>query len=288
MWLGSALGPEDLHVMYDASDALGEVRPLPKLLITSFKMASRNHQFGALSRRQWASVVVDEAHTKLRAAETDSDETACLLELLSNIPFRLLLTGTPCTSRLADMYHLLSLVRPGLLGASKGDFRHSFFSSASGGHVCRYPSQLERVLHAFAMLRRTKAQVAAELPPRNELVVRVGVRRRHADALHGQLAERQQPPDAAQASSSGVLAAATYGEPRAWIRRRPTPRRTPSLWRASAPRRTARACSRRSLCTSLVPGSGSGSRRCAPPPMRRRGAAIRRRGSFSCSRTTFA
>ena len=61
VWLGSALGPEDLHVMYDASDALGEVRPLPKLLITSFKMASRNHQFGALSRRQWASVVVDEA-----------------------------------------------------------------------------------------------------------------------------------------------------------------------------------------------------------------------------------
>ena len=74
------------------------------------KVSVIGNQFGALSRRQWASVVVDEAHTKLRAAETDSDETACLLELLSNIPFRLLLTGTPCTSRLADMYHPLSLV----------------------------------------------------------------------------------------------------------------------------------------------------------------------------------
>ena len=266
MWLGSALGPEDLHVMYDASDALGEVRPLPKLLITSFKMASRNHQFGALSRRQWASVVVDEAHTKLRAAETDSDETACLLELLSNIPFRLLLTGTPCTSRLADMYHLLSLVRPGLLGASKGDFRHSFFSSASGGHVCRYPSQLERVLHAFAMLRRTKAQVAAELPPRNELVVRVGVRRRHADALHGQLAERQQPPDAAQApapsrpASSPPPLMVNQGRGLGAARRRGGPRLSGGCPHLGAPRGLAQG-DRSARVWFLAPGQARGAAR---------------------------
>ena len=252
--------------MYDASDALGEVRPLPKLLITSFKMASRNHQFGALSRRQWASVVVDEAHTKLRAAETDSDETACLLELLSNIPFRLLLTGTPCTSRLVDMYHLLSLVRPGLLGASKGDFRHSFFSSASGGHVCRYPSQLERVLHAFAMLRRTKAQVAAELPPRNELVVRVGVRRRHADALHGQLAERQQPPDAAQApapsrpASSPPPLMVNQGRGLGAARRRGGPRLSGGRPHLGAPRGLAQG-DRSARVWFLAPGQARGAAR---------------------------
>jgi len=77
-----------------------------RLVIISYKMASRNHQYSQLARREWGSAILDEAHTTLKAGDgSDSDMTTCLLELLGPVPVKLLLTGTPSITRLADMFH---------------------------------------------------------------------------------------------------------------------------------------------------------------------------------------
>ena len=50
-WLANLLAPTDIHIIYDQFDALDEGRPLPRLVIVSFKMASFAHQFDRLRRR---------------------------------------------------------------------------------------------------------------------------------------------------------------------------------------------------------------------------------------------
>ena len=173
--LGGLLSPSDIHIIYDQYDALEEARPQPKLLVVSPKMATKLEP--QLARRQWRGAILDEAHT-LRAAQerpwgapagSEPPQTKALLALLRPVPTLLLLTGTPAVTKLLDMFHQVDLLRPGLLGRTKADFRASCFDAASAGHeACKLPRQLPLLLHSFVMVRRTKAQVLASLPPITE------------------------------------------------------------------------------------------------------------------------
>ena len=66
------------------------------------------------------------------AHRRDSEQTLALLQLLLRaVPRRLLLSGTPATARLFDAYHLLDVVRPGLLARNKYDYEHRFFEQVA-------------------------------------------------------------------------------------------------------------------------------------------------------------
>ncbi|KOO53191.1 snf2 DNA repair protein, partial [Chrysochromulina tobinii] len=158
-WLGGLLAPSDIHVVYDQFGALEEGRPVPRLVLVSPKMADFTHQHASLARRSWGSCILDEAHAcittnALRAEE--SDQTKALMQLLKLIPHRLLLTGTPAVAKAFDSFNQVQLLRPGLLGVNKFEFRHRFFDEATG--ACKLPRQLPLLLHRFVMIRRTKAQ----------------------------------------------------------------------------------------------------------------------------------
>jgi len=84
---------------------------------------------------------------------------------------RVALSGTPVENRLSELWSLFRLVFPGLLG-SRESFRTRFAGPIEREKDPRARAALARVLRPF-LLRRTKREVARELPARVETVVPV-------------------------------------------------------------------------------------------------------------------
>jgi superfamily II DNA or RNA helicase len=107
-------------------------------------------------------LVLDEAQAVKNAA-TDAAKAVRLLRGRH----RLALSGTPIENHLGEIWSLFEFLNPGMLGAA------SVFKLASG--ASRNPGEDARRLLARALrpfiLRRTKQQVAPELPPKTEQTV---------------------------------------------------------------------------------------------------------------------
>jgi superfamily II DNA or RNA helicase len=107
-------------------------------------------------------VVLDEAQA-IKNASTESAKAARLLRG----QHRLALSGTPMENHLGELWTIFDFLNPGMLG------NVSAFKAA--GTTLRNPSEETRQLLARALrpfiLRRTKEQVARELPPKTEQTV---------------------------------------------------------------------------------------------------------------------
>jgi SNF2 family DNA or RNA helicase len=107
-------------------------------------------------------VILDEAQA-IKNAATESAKAARLLRG----EHRLALSGTPVENHLGELWSLFEFLNPGLLGAASV-FRLD-------GAPARNPDEQTRALLGRALrpfiLRRTKAQVATELPPKVEQTV---------------------------------------------------------------------------------------------------------------------
>ncbi len=104
-------------------------------------------------------VVLDEAQA-IKNAASESAKAARLLEA----NHRLALSGTPIENHLGELWSLFEFLNPGMLGAA------SVFQAAGG--ALRNPDEATRHMLARALrpfiLRRTKDQVAPELPEKLE------------------------------------------------------------------------------------------------------------------------
>jgi superfamily II DNA or RNA helicase len=114
----------------------------------------------------WASLVLDEAQALKNAATKRVKAIATL-----QAGFRLALTGTPVENRLADLWSIMQVLNPGLLGSS-GQFQDRFAGPIERQHDDAVRQRLRRLVSPF-LLRRTKAQVLTDLPPRTEIIHRV-------------------------------------------------------------------------------------------------------------------
>ena len=107
-------------------------------------------------------VILDEAQA-VKNADTESSKAVRLLRGR----YRLGLSGTPVENHLGDLWSLFEFLNPGMLGAA------SVFKVA--GSTWRNPTEDTRRLLAQALrpfiLRRTKQQVAQELPPKSEQTI---------------------------------------------------------------------------------------------------------------------
>jgi SNF2 family DNA or RNA helicase len=105
-------------------------------------------------------VILDEAQA-VKNARTESAKAVRLLR--GN--HRLALSGTPIENHLGELWSLLEFLNPGMLGA---------FPQLNGGEM-RNPSEDARRLLSHALrpflLRRTKEQVATELPQKTEQTI---------------------------------------------------------------------------------------------------------------------
>jgi superfamily II DNA or RNA helicase len=119
-----------------------------------------------LAGLELATLVVDEAQA---AKNPDTARARALRGLQAEA--RMALTGTPVENRLSELWSLFRIVFPGLLG-SRESFRKRFAEPIERQRSPVARSELTRVMRPF-LLRRTKAEVARELPPRIETVVPV-------------------------------------------------------------------------------------------------------------------
>lgn len=82
---------------------------------------------------------------------------------------RFVLTGTPIENSLKDLWAQLNFINPGLLG-SQSFFRNQFITPITKMGDTRMRDKLLRLISPF-ILRRTKQQVAPELPPLTEEII---------------------------------------------------------------------------------------------------------------------
>ena len=83
--------------------------------------------------------------------------------------FRLTLTGTPIENSVVDLWSQMNFVNPGLLGNYKF-FQKEFVFPIEKQMDAVQSEQLQRIIKPFVM-RRTKLQVATDLPPKSEQII---------------------------------------------------------------------------------------------------------------------
>ncbi len=129
------------------------------VLLVSLAAARRDPLKAELTGAGWDLVIADEAH-RLRSARSASGK---LIRALS-ARFLLLLTATPVENRLQDLYEMISLVAPGLLG-TPAQFRARHV--AAGGDV-NSPRNLAELRSRTrqVMVRHRRSEVALRLPQR--------------------------------------------------------------------------------------------------------------------------
>jgi len=106
---------------------------------------------------QWAAVVLDEAQA---IKNPDSQTAQAARQLIAD--HRLALTGTPIENRLLDLWSIFAFAMPGVLG-TRAQFGRSFASAEDPLARRRLAARVRPFL-----LRRTKSQVARDLPDRVE------------------------------------------------------------------------------------------------------------------------
>ncbi|WP_309624818.1 DEAD/DEAH box helicase, partial [Methylibium sp.] len=154
-----------------------------------------------LAGRAWHSVVLDEA----QAIKNPGTRRAKAAQALA-ADHKLALTGTPIENRLGELWSIMGYCNPGLLGNAE-QFARRFgnpIERTDDPHVKAQASRRLRRLLAPFLLRRTKAEVLTDLPPRTEIVHEVVPGPKERALLE---ALRQQ----AEASVSAAMAANAGG-----------------------------------------------------------------------------
>jgi superfamily II DNA or RNA helicase len=134
------------------------------VVVASYALAQIDAE--GFAARRWASLVLDEAQALKNAATKRAKSVAEF-----DADFRLALSGTPVENRLADLWSIMNLVNPGLLGSPQ-QFNERFAGPIERQQDAPTRARLRRLVAPF-LLRRTKAQVLQDLPARTEIVHRV-------------------------------------------------------------------------------------------------------------------
>jgi len=131
------------------------------IVITSYALARLDAEI--LAKHRFRTLVLDEAQN----AKNPSSQIAKVVRALQ-ADHRIALTGTPVENSLRDLWAIFSFLEPGLLG-SEGSFRRRFEVPIAEGDD-RAVAALRSRLEPF-VLRRTKEDVARELPERTEVTL---------------------------------------------------------------------------------------------------------------------
>jgi superfamily II DNA or RNA helicase len=150
--------------------SLAEMVDGADLVITSYTLLRLGEEdYRALP---WSGLVLDEAQfVKNHAAKT----YAAARRLPAR--FKLAITGTPVENNLMDLWAMLSIVAPGLF-PSPQKFTEHYRTPIERGGDPDVLAALRRRIRPL-MRRRTKEQVADELPPKQEQVLEVLLNPKH-------------------------------------------------------------------------------------------------------------
>jgi superfamily II DNA or RNA helicase len=131
------------------------------VIITSYALARLDAE--RLAEHTFRALILDEAQN----AKNPSSQIARVVRAL-RAQHRLALTGTPVENSLRDLWAIFAFVEPGLLGNERF-FKRRFelpIAAQDPGAIAQLRSRLEPFV-----LRRTKEEVAPELPERTEILL---------------------------------------------------------------------------------------------------------------------
>eukprot|EP00245_Coleochaete_scutata_P004323 TRINITY_DN16740_c0_g1_i1.p1 TRINITY_DN16740_c0_g1~~TRINITY_DN16740_c0_g1_i1.p1 ORF type:complete len:1102 (-),score=331.71 TRINITY_DN16740_c0_g1_i1:383-3688(-) len=133
--------------------------------VTSFEVAIKEKT--ALKKFSWRYIIIDEAHR----IKNENSLLSKTMRLFS-ANFRLLITGTPLQNNLHELWALLNFLLPELFSsAEKFD---EYFDVSGDNFQKEVVHQLHKVLQPF-LLRRLKSDVERGLPPKKEMILKVGM-----------------------------------------------------------------------------------------------------------------
>ncbi|WP_375764461.1 SNF2-related protein [Bradyrhizobium sp. Pha-3] len=154
------------------------------LVLTTYPLIARDHE--VLLAREWHVAVLDEAQT------IKNSNTATTRRLQGiRARHRFCLTGTPMENHLGELWSIMSFANPGYLGDRATfvrDWRTPIEKRADLGRARVLTHRIKPFL-----LRRTKQEVAAELPPKSEFtegVVLEGSQRELYDAIRLSMSDK--------------------------------------------------------------------------------------------------
>ncbi|HEY6610009.1 MAG TPA: DEAD/DEAH box helicase, partial [Pseudomonas sp.] len=134
------------------------------LVLTTYALLPRDLK--QLNGQRWHLLILDEAQN---IKNPRSKATSAAGQLAADQ--RLCLTGTPLENHLGELWSLFNFLMPGWLGESKA------FTKTYRTPIEKH-ADAQRLAHLVArvrpfLLRRTKEQVARELPPKTEITQRI-------------------------------------------------------------------------------------------------------------------
>lgn len=142
------------------------------VVLTTYPLIARDHQL--LLERDWHMAILDEA-------QTIKNPNAATTRWLSAIKasHRFCLTGTPMENHLGELWSIMSFANPGYLG-DKAAFTRNWRSPIEKQADKPRAAALAQRVKPF-LLRRTKEEVAAELPAKTEIVETVAIEGKQRD-----------------------------------------------------------------------------------------------------------
>jgi superfamily II DNA or RNA helicase len=153
----------DWHIHYGADRELDEATfRRAHVIITSYGMVRSDIQH--FSRWKFGYIILDES----QAIKNPGSQVRKAVQQLQSRN-RLALSGTPVQNNTFDLYAQMDFLNPGLLGSQ------DFFRGEFAGPIDRYgdkeaAARLRKLVYPF-ILRRTKEQVARDLPDKTEMIL---------------------------------------------------------------------------------------------------------------------
>jgi len=152
-------------------------------VVTSYTLLRLD--FEAFAAHEWAGLVLDEAQY---VKNHQSKAYQCARRVAA--PFKIAITGTPMENNLMELWSLLSITAPGLF-PNPERFRDYYAKPIEKNGSGDLLAQLRRRIRPLIM-RRTKEQVAADLPEKQEQVLEVELDPRHREVYQTHLQRERQ------------------------------------------------------------------------------------------------
>jgi len=129
------------------------------VILTTYGHIIRDIEF--LKEQQFAYVILDESQA-IKNVLSQRYKAVCLLKAEN----RIAMTGTPIENNTFDLFAQMNFLNPGFLGTQAG-FKRDYSKPIDAEQDVERAKELQKMISPF-VLRRTKEQVAKELPPKIE------------------------------------------------------------------------------------------------------------------------
>jgi superfamily II DNA or RNA helicase len=163
--------------------SLGELAAGADAVVTSYALLRID--FAAYAEVPWSGLLLDEAQ---QAKNRQSKVYQCARRLA--VPVKIAITGTPLENNVMELWSLLSITAPGLF-PSPERFRDYYARPVEREGDGQRLAQLQRRIRPLVR-RRTKEQVAAELPAKQEQVLEVELHPQHRKVYQTRLQRERQ------------------------------------------------------------------------------------------------